>query len=239
MPLIRLGGVVKVYQSGEIQVQAIRGISLEVPAGEFLAIVGSSGSGKTTLLDILGGLSRPTSGHYFFDDQEMETLSDDTLAGIRNRRFGFIFQTFHLLPRQTALQNVELPLFYAGMTRSDRLERAHEALRVVGLADRVKHTPAQLSGGQQQRVAIARALVNRPDLILADEPTGNLDSQSGMEIIKILRQLNEKGHTIIMITHDPDLALRSDRIVTLRDGLIIGDREVNGAGSASPGSGAS
>ncbi len=235
MPLIRLEEVTKVFHSGEIQVRALGGVSLDVSAGEFMAIVGSSGSGKTTMLDILGGLSRPTSGRYLFDEEEIGGLSDETLAGIRNRRIGFIFQTFHLLPRQTALQNVELPMYYAGLSRAERLDRAHEALRVVGLSDRVKHTPSQLSGGQQQRVAIARALVNRPDLILADEPTGNLDSRSGLEIIQILRQLNEKGHTIIIITHDPELAGRSDRIVTLRDGLIIGDRESSAAGSASPG----
>ncbi|HEY5648544.1 MAG TPA: ABC transporter ATP-binding protein [Nitrospiria bacterium] len=226
--MIRLENITKVYRSGEINVQALGGVSFEVARGEFLAIVGSSGSGKTTLLDILGGLSRPSGGEYRFDGRDIGGFSDEAFAEIRNRRIGFVFQTFHLLARQTALQNVELPLFYAGVGRSERLERAREALDSVGLSDRLGHTPAQLSGGQQQRVAIARALVNRPDLILADEPTGNLDSRSGLEIIQILRNLHGRGHTIIMITHDRELAERSDRIITLRDGRVTGDRAAAG-----------
>ena len=188
MALIDLENVTKVYRAGEIEVMALRGITIRIQAGEWVAIVGQSGSGKTTLLDILGGLSRPTSGVYRFNGEEIGGLSEDSLAGLRNRRIGFVFQTFHLLPRQTALQNVELPLFYAGLDRTERLRRAREALDAVGLSDRLSHTPAQLSGGQQQRVAVARALVTHPEVILADEPTGNLDSQSGKEILDLLQE---------------------------------------------------
>ncbi len=228
MSLIQLENVSKVYQSGELEVTALQDISLTIGAGEFVAIVGASGSGKTTLLDLLGGLSLPTMGRYRFEGEEVGQLSDEALARLRNRKIGFVFQTFHLLPRQTALQNVELPLLYAGLDRRERARRAREALEAVGLSDRMGHTPAQLSGGQQQRVAIARALANRPDVILADEPTGNLDTQAGLEILALLTDLNRQGHTILLITHDRELAGRAHRIVTLRDGRVVGDEGVRG-----------
>lgn len=226
MMLIELEKVTKVYRSGEVKVEALRGISLSIEAGEFMAVVGASGSGKTTLLDIWGCLSRPTSGSYRFAGQEVSGLDDEELARIRNHSIGFVFQIFHLLPRQTALANVELPLFYAGMRPSERRQQALAALSAVGLPDRIRHTPAQLSGGQQQRVAMARALVNRPDLILADEPTGNLDSQSGKEVLDLLTSLHRQGHTIVLVTHDRELALRAHRIITLRDGRVVSDQPI-------------
>ncbi len=231
MALIELEKITKVYRAGEIQVAALQEIDLRIGAGEFVAIVGPSGCGKTTLLYILGGLSRPTSGRYRFAGEEIGRLPDEALAALRNRKIGFVFQTFHLLPRQSALSNVTLPLFYAGLDRQESLNRAREVLAAVGLSDRMGHTPAQLSGGQQQRVAIARALVNRPDVILADEPTGNLDTQSGKEVMDLLRDLQRRGHTIILITHDRDLAAQAHRVITLRDGRITGDQGMN-AGAA-------
>lgn len=224
--LIELEKVTKAYHSGEVKVEALRGISLSIEAGEFMAVVGASGSGKTTLLDIWGCLSRPTSGSYRFAGREVSGLDDEELARIRNHSIGFVFQIFHLLPRQTALANVELPLFYAGMRPSERRQHALAALSAVGLSDRIRHTPAQLSGGQQQRVAMARALVNRPDLILADEPTGNLDSQSGKEVLDLLTALHRQGHTIVLVTHDRELALRAHRIITLRDGRVVSDQPI-------------
>ena len=226
--LIELEKVSKVYNSGTIQVAALREVSFRIHGGESVAIVGPSGSGKTTLLDLLGCLSQPTSGRYLLEGEETNQLGDKELARVRNRKVGSVFQTFHLLPRSSALENVQLPLFYSGIHRNDRQKRALKALESVGLADRIHHTPGQLSGGQQQRVAIARALVNDPAIILADEPTGNLDTASGSEIIQLLKDLHKKGHTIILVTHDRELAEQADRIITMRDGEILSDQRKRG-----------
>ncbi len=220
--LIELSEISKIFSMGESEVRALDGVSLSVEKGEAVAIVGPSGSGKTTLLDILGCLSRPTSGSYRLAGEEVLRLSDAELAAIRNRRIGFVFQTFNLLPRKTALENVALPLLYCALPAQERGRRASESLSEVGLAQRAQHRPNQLSGGQQQRVAIARALVNQPELILADEPTGNLDSASGREIIQLLLQLNRQGHTMILVTHDAELAALAGRTVHLKDGKIVG-----------------
>ena len=224
--LIRLEKVGKTYRSGALQVHALKDVSLTIKKGEFVAIIGQSGSGKTTLLDIVGCLSRPTTGTYSFNGHSVGSLREGNLASIRNRQMGFIFQSFHLLPRKTALMNVELPLQYAGVPVRERRTRALEILRLVGLEDRVDHTPNQLSGGQQQRVAIARALANRPALLLADEPTGSLDSQSGQEILNLLRRLNEEGQTVLLVTHARELAEIAGRLVTLRDGQVISDEDI-------------
>ncbi len=213
--------ITKVYQMGEVEVHALRGLSVQIAPGEVLSIMGPSGSGKSTLMNILGCLDRPTSGEYSLNGESVATLTDDQLADIRNRGVGFVFQSFNLLPRQTALANVELPLRYAELNGRNRKQIAKEALEAVGLGDRIKHKPNELSGGQMQRVAIARALVNDPAIIMADEPTGNLDSKSGDEIMKLLRKLNEeRGTTLIIVTHDPEIAELTDRVISLHDGRI-------------------
>ncbi len=213
----------KVYVMGEVEVYALRGVSLEIRKGEILSIMGPSGSGKSTLMNILGCLDRPSSGEYILDGETVSTLNDDQLASIRNRKVGFVFQNFNLLSRSTALANVELPLRYAGVM-DNRGDRAREALELVGLGERVNHRPMELSGGQQQRVAIARALINDPAIIMADEPTGNLDSKSGKEIMELLFKLNhEQGTTIIIVTHDPTIAEQTERILMLKDGELERD----------------
>jgi putative ABC transport system ATP-binding protein len=223
-PLIDVTVVTKVFKMGEVQVHALRGVDLKVTGGEMLAIMGPSGSGKSTLMTILGCLDQPTSGVYRLEERDVSSLSDNELAEIRNRRIGFVFQSFNLLARTSALENVMLPLIYAGVGRASRRERARQALEVVGLAGRIHHGPMELSGGEQQRVAIARALVNDPAIILADEPTGNLDSRSGEEVMQVLRTLNqERGMTVIVVTHDADIARHTDRVVSLYDGQITGE----------------
>jgi putative ABC transport system ATP-binding protein len=219
--------ITKIYQMGDVQVRALRGASFQVSRGELVAIMGPSGSGKSTLMNILGCLDQPTSGEYFLEGKEIDQLDDNQLAEIRGKKIGFVFQTFNLLPRTTALSNVELPLVYGGVGGRQRRERAVAALDAVGLGDRLHHRPNELSGGQQQRVAIARALINKPSIILADEPTGNLDSKSGAEIMVIFQRLNrEQGITIIFVTHEPEIAQHTRRIVRLSDGHIVEDRPV-------------
>jgi len=218
--VIQTSDLTKVYKMGDVEVNALCGVSLCVNRGDVVAIMGPSGSGKSTLMNILGCLDQPTSGEYFLDGEKVSTLRDDALASIRNRKVGFVFQSFNLLPRQTALSNVELPLRYAGM-RKGRKERARQELESVGLGDRLYHRPTELSGGQQQRVAIARALVNDPAILMADEPTGNLDSKSGKEIMQLILKLNqERGTTVLIVTHDPQIAAQTRRIIHLRDGLV-------------------
>ena len=229
--VIEIEGVTKLYQMGEETIRALRGVSLKIRRNEYLAIMGPSGSGKSTLMNMLGCLDTPTSGHYDFTGKHVAEMDDDELAGIRNREIGFVFQTFNLLPRSTALHNVELPLIYAGVGRAERLSRAREALEHVGLGDRVHHRPNELSGGQRQRVAIARALVTRPSIILADEPTGNLDSKTGVEILALFEQLYAQGNTLIVVTHEEDVARHARRIVRLRDGLIESDQTIAESGT--------
>ena len=212
---------------GDIEVKALRGVSFTAEKGEFIAVMGPSGSGKSTMMDIMGCLASPSSGEYYLEDEEVSNLSDNRLAEIRNRKIGFVFQSFNLLPRTTALHNVELPLVYGGTSRKERRKRAFESLEAVGLADRVDHKSNELSGGQIQRVAIARALVNNPSLVFADEPTGNLDTKSSEEIMSIFERLNDKGSTLVMVTHEPEVAQHAQRIIQLRDGLISKDERID------------
>ena len=225
MALIELAGIRKVYDLGEVQVEALRGVSLSIERGEFVSIMGPSGSGKSTLMNIIGCLDVPTEGTYRLDGADVSSLERDELAVIRNRQIGFVFQGFNLLRRTSALENVELPLLYKGVSRHDRRALAASALERVGLKGREHHQPHQLSGGQQQRVAIARALVNQSPLILADEPTGNLDTRTSVENMEFLTELNrDSGITVVLVTHEPDIALYSRRVVTVRDGLVVSDR---------------
>jgi putative ABC transport system ATP-binding protein len=226
-PLISLSHIHKIYRMGDVDIHALHGVSLEIFHGEFVAIMGSSGSGKSTTMNIVGCLDKPTRGHYFLEGQDVSTLSKDSLADIRNRKIGFVFQGFNLLSRTSALENVELPMLYLGVKATDRLQRAKDALELVGLGDRLDNMPNQLSGGQQQRVAIARALVNRPTIILADEPTGNLDSRTSVEVMGVFQYLNrEHGITIALVTHEPDIAEYCKRIVIFKDGRIKRDQVV-------------
>ena len=224
--IIAIHEMTKVYQMGEHEVHALRGVSLDIMQGEFVSIMGPSGSGKSTMMNMLGALDQPTSGSYWLDSTDVSQLDDNALADVRNRKIGFVFQNFNLLSRTPAIQQVELPLIYAG--KRQRKERAQKALELVGLGDRLDHKPSELSGGQQQRVAIARALVNEPAIILADEPTGNLDSKSGTEVMQIFQTLNnEQGITVIFVTHDPWIARHTKRVITLADGLLVGDERID------------
>jgi putative ABC transport system ATP-binding protein len=226
--VIRIQELTRAYDMGTERILALRGVTLDIARNEYVAIMGPSGSGKSTMMNLLGCLDTPTSGEYWLNGEEVSRLSDDALARVRNREIGFVFQTFNLLPRATALHNVELPLVYAGAGGRERRERALEALERVGLADRVHHRPNELSGGQRQRVAIARALVNRPSILLADEPTGNLDSVTSEEIMRVFADLHHGGQTVIMVTHEPDIAARAERTVVLRDGRVESDRRKAG-----------
>ncbi len=221
--IIHLEHIYKDYPLGNSTVRVLKDINLSVHPGEYVALMGPSGSGKSTLMNIIGALDVPTSGKYILNGREVEKLTDDQLAEVRNKEIGFVFQTFNLLPRLSALENVALPLIYAGVPKRERLERARRMLADVGLADRMDHKPNQLSGGQRQRVAIARALINNPSILLADEPTGNLDSQSSEEVMKLFDRLHEQGHTIILVTHEPDIAAHAKRLVRLLDGKILED----------------
>ncbi|HKS96548.1 MAG TPA: ABC transporter ATP-binding protein [Terriglobia bacterium] len=226
-PVIQVENLHRTYDLGEVQVHALRGVSLTVVPGEFVAIMGASGSGKSTFMNLIGCLDRPTKGRYLLDGQDVAQLSKKELAAIRNRKIGFVFQGFNLLPRTSALENVELPLIYSGVAHEQRLERARTSLKLVGLEGREEHHPAQLSGGQQQRVAIARALVNNPSILLADEPTGNLDSRTSVEIMEIFQRLNEeRSITILLVTHEPDIARFAKRIIMFRDGKVRWDTHV-------------
>lgn len=225
--LLQINELHKIYSTGDINVSALAGVDLELNEGEFAAIMGPSGSGKSTLMNIIGCLDRPTSGRYILAGEDVSGKNDDELADIRNKYIGFVFQSFNLLPKLTALENVALPLVYRGLTLKQRSEKAKEALHAVGLSDRVHHLPTELSGGQQQRVAIARVLAGDPPLILADEPTGALDSKSGEEVLSIFQTLNKEGRTIIVVTHDQQVALHTKRIIRFKDGMVLSDEAVN------------
>ena len=224
--IIRMEGIGKIYDTGKVQVEALKNVNLCIDKGEFVAVMGPSGSGKSTLMNIIGCLDRATSGHYELDGVNISDLDDTELARIRNKKIGFVFQSFNLLPKMNALQNVELPMIYAGAGKKERRDKALEALNKVGLLDRMDHRPNELSGGQKQRVAIARALVNDPTIILADEPTGNLDTASGEDIMAVFQELNREGVTIVLVTHEPDIAEHTRRIVRFRDGMLISDEKV-------------
>jgi putative ABC transport system ATP-binding protein len=225
-PVLRVEDVHKYYEMGETRVHALRGVSLDVEAGGFVAVMGASGSGKSTLMNIIGCLDKPSSGRYLLEGIDVSSLDKKTLAGIRNQKLGFVFQGFNLIARTTALENTALPTLYTRIDKAERVSRAAEALELVGLGNRADHYPSQMSGGQQQRVAIARALVNRPSILLADEPTGNLDSRTSVEIMEVFQNLNERGLTIAMVTHEPDIAQFAKRVVVFRDGKIKKDEQV-------------
>jgi len=218
--VIKLENVVKIYRLGKVEVPALRGVSLDIPRGEYVSIMGPSGSGKSTLMNLIGALDRPTSGRVYIDGVDIGRLSDDQLALLRRKKVGFVFQQFNLINKLTALENVALPMWFAGISRNRRLRRAKELLELVGLGDRLHHKPAELSGGERQRVAIARALANDPEIILADEPTGNLDTASGMVVIELLEELNRLGKTLVIVTHDPEFGRRARMRVKLRDGVV-------------------